>query len=614
MSPATRDPAKKAPAKKTARAKAAPKTESTPAAAEKSASDSAPEAAPETPKESAAAPESVAPTAAAGAAAFQGKLVVLTGTLITMKRDEAQRLLVAAGARLGDSVTKQTDLLIYGERAGSKLAAAKKHNIALMTEAEMVAQLLKSPTNQASLGDAAQKIAEAEAEEKKRTAGLRAEIDAANTRHMNEHGMTLPQLLLKYFQIFAKRPDVFITNNKQGRPASTSTLLRLRGNVPKEWLALHSEIGALHFGWVFTKDKASRAEFSEGYNGGRIVFPDPETFRWWPRQDWQAEHFDFKEDALFDDFVNEGLTKLSYGPDEDRTTAMLIFDNANDCKRHTQGSIWSYLRDGARAGFTWYWQMDPAEFTDALFQASLPRDTPPALVEELLQKQGLSASEARGMRSWLGNAAVILLHQSLTAAGAERQKLAKRFPGANGTSKRNMDTAMVEQLARAGDAMAEAEWQDALAAHKKFLASGGSGGRWELFSVSGLPMCIYRGARATEGTQLVLRLKSIKGRSAKGTEISYADVSGACCDGVDFSGADLSHSVLTDSFFTDATFQGAKLQGADFSGARLHRANFQGADLRGADFEAADLTGADFRKAVLTGAKFPGAILTDAKG
>lgn len=615
-------PAKKDPAKKTTRAKRATETEAStsPApAAEPGASPSAPETPREAPKEalkeSAAAPEPASAEAAASASPFAGKVVVLTGTLITMKRSEAQRLLVAAGARLGDGVTKQTDLLICGKYAGSKLSAAKKLNLPIMTESEMVALLLKTPANQASLGTVAQQLADADAEEKVRTADLRAEIDAVNARHISEHGMPLPQLLFKYFQIFSKRPDIFVTTNKQGAPASTRMLLRLRGHVPTEWLALHSVIGALHFAWVFTKDKAQRAEFSEGYNGGRIKLVDPETFRWWPPQDWQLERYDFKEEALFDDFVNEGLTKLSYGQGESRTTASLIFDNSNDCVRHAQGTLFGYLTEGARAGFTWYWQMDPREFTDALYQASLPRDTPPATVEELLQKQGLSAAEARAMRSWLGDSAVILLHQSLTAAGVERQKLAKRFPGANGTSKRSMDLAMVEQLASSGDAMEEAEWQDALADHKEFLSSGGAGGRWDLFSVSGLPLCIYRGGGAAKaGKQLVLRLKSIKGCSAKGTDLSYADISGACCDGVDFSGADLSHSILIDSFFTEATFKGAKLEGVDFSGARLHRANFQGADLRGADFEAADLTGADFRKAVLTGAKFPGAILTDVKG
>jgi len=478
----------------------------------------------------------------------------------------------------------------------------------------MVAQLTKSPANQATLGGAAKKIAAAQAEEQQRTAGVRADIEAANAGHLSQHGMTLPQLLRKYFQIFAKRPDVFVTNDNQGRPASTNVLLRWHNSVPPEWLAVHAELGSLHFSWVFTADKAEREQYSEGYKGGRIALLDPEKFRWWPREGWQEEHYDFKEDALFDDFVNEGLTKLSYGKDEKPVNAALIFDNANDCERYPLGGIFDYLTAGAQAGFTWYWQMGPREFTDALFQASLPRDTPAETIEALLQQQGLSASEARAMRSWLGDAAVILLHQSLTPEGAARQKLAQRFPGANGTSTRNMDLDLVEKLARAGAAMKEAAWKEELDAHAKFLASGGAGGKWTLLSVSGLPMCIYQGATATAGKQLVLRLKSIKGRSAKGKNLAYADLSGAYCKDADFSGADLSHSVLTDSIFAGATFQGAKLHDADLSGARLQNANFQGADLTGADFEATDLTGADFRQAILTGAKFPGAILKDTKG
>jgi hypothetical protein len=582
----------------------------------------------------AATPEVAAPTtvaapstdaSAATASPFKGKTVVLTGSLITMKRNEAEKLLVAAGATIGSGVTKTTDLLIYGDKAGSKLAAAKKLNVALMTEAEMVAILTKSsPAAQSSLGDAAKKIAEAEAEDKKRMAGVRADIDAANAEHLKTCGMTVPQMLLKYLQVFIKRPDVFVTNNNHGRPASSKLLLRWHKDIPAEWLAFHSEIGSLHFGWIFAKDKAERSQYSEGHKGGRLVLQDPERIRWWPQQDYQKDlakasaHYnqDFKEEALFDDFVNEGRALLSYGKKEKPVNAELIFDNTNDCVRHPMGTIFNYLTNGARVGFTWYWQSnsrDGQEFTATLLDASLPKDTPAETIDALLQKQGLSANEAKALRTWLGDSVVILLPLSLTPDGAAKQKRAERFPGLNRPTKRSMDLAFVEQLSTAGDATKDKDWKKLVADHKEFLASGGSGGRWELLAVSGLPLCVYVDAEATKGKQLVLRLKKLAKLSAKGADLSYADLSGAYYEGIDFSEADLSHSVLTDAIFVGANFKGADLTDADFSGSRLHNANFEGATLEGTDFEGCDLTGANFSKTDTLKAKFPGAIIKDVK-
>src|SRR5262245_11094864 len=67
---------------------------------------------------------------------LKGKKVVLTGTFVTMKRDEAEKLLTEAGATISGSISKSTDLLIHGEKAGSKLAKATSLGVARMTEAE----------------------------------------------------------------------------------------------------------------------------------------------------------------------------------------------------------------------------------------------------------------------------------------------------------------------------------------------------------------------------------------------------------------------------------------------------------------------------------------------
>ena len=65
---------------------------------------------------------------------FAGKTVVITGTLQKYSRDEAQTKLRACGAKVTDSVSKNTDFLIAGTDAGSKLAKAQKLGVAILDE------------------------------------------------------------------------------------------------------------------------------------------------------------------------------------------------------------------------------------------------------------------------------------------------------------------------------------------------------------------------------------------------------------------------------------------------------------------------------------------------
>ena len=69
---------------------------------------------------------------------FAGKIVVLTGSLSVLSRDEAKDRLTALGAKVSGSVSKKTDLVIAGEAAGSKLAKATELGIAVIDEAEMI--------------------------------------------------------------------------------------------------------------------------------------------------------------------------------------------------------------------------------------------------------------------------------------------------------------------------------------------------------------------------------------------------------------------------------------------------------------------------------------------
>jgi DNA ligase (NAD+) len=73
---------------------------------------------------------------------FAGKTFVITGTLPTLKRDEAKALIQKAGGKVTDSVSKKTDYLIVGEDAGSKLEKAQALGISQLTEAQLL-EILK---------------------------------------------------------------------------------------------------------------------------------------------------------------------------------------------------------------------------------------------------------------------------------------------------------------------------------------------------------------------------------------------------------------------------------------------------------------------------------------
>lgn len=83
-------------------------------------------------------------TAAPVEGLFSGKTVVLTGTLHKLTRDEASKLLERAGAKVTGSVSKKTDFVIAGEKAGSKLKRAQELGVPVLTEDEFLAEMEQS--------------------------------------------------------------------------------------------------------------------------------------------------------------------------------------------------------------------------------------------------------------------------------------------------------------------------------------------------------------------------------------------------------------------------------------------------------------------------------------
>lgn len=68
---------------------------------------------------------------------------MLTGTLPTLTRTEAAAQIEAAGGKVTSSVSKATDYVVAGEKAGSKLEKAEKLGIAILNELALI-DLLKA--------------------------------------------------------------------------------------------------------------------------------------------------------------------------------------------------------------------------------------------------------------------------------------------------------------------------------------------------------------------------------------------------------------------------------------------------------------------------------------
>jgi DNA ligase (NAD+) len=69
---------------------------------------------------------------------YTGKTIVLTGTLNNMSRDEAKYVIQKMGAKIGNTVSKNTDFLIVGENPGSKVKRAMELNIKIINQDEWI--------------------------------------------------------------------------------------------------------------------------------------------------------------------------------------------------------------------------------------------------------------------------------------------------------------------------------------------------------------------------------------------------------------------------------------------------------------------------------------------
>jgi DNA ligase (NAD+) len=73
-----------------------------------------------------------------GSGQLSGQTFVLTGTLPSLSRSQAQALIEAAGGKVSSSVSKKTSFVVAGDEAGSKLEKAKSLGVSVLDEAALM--------------------------------------------------------------------------------------------------------------------------------------------------------------------------------------------------------------------------------------------------------------------------------------------------------------------------------------------------------------------------------------------------------------------------------------------------------------------------------------------
>jgi DNA ligase (NAD+) len=86
---------------------------------------------------------SLAPEPTSQAGPLAGKVFVLTGTLSSMSREQAQEALERLGARVSGSVSKKTNYVVVGRDAGSKLEKARQLGVETLDEQALLALIMK---------------------------------------------------------------------------------------------------------------------------------------------------------------------------------------------------------------------------------------------------------------------------------------------------------------------------------------------------------------------------------------------------------------------------------------------------------------------------------------
>jgi hypothetical protein len=352
---------------------------------------------------------------------FNSKKVAVTGKFNEFKRKDIEVRLVALGATISKSVSSNTDILVAGEKAGSKLQKAQSLGLDILDEAALMEAFKKIDSG--SLAEAEQE-AQAKAEKKAKPKELHEEIAAYLEKDRKEFGLGLGARLKAYFKTLAKRSDVNMQGAwRNGEPLSTafgkqpsiSSLNRWFKKLPTEYLAFLAEIGPCTIKWHFhdmgeqlRKDNYFEDDHALGILNIRPIERSP---KWWPKQDWE-EDFDYDSNLIFDYMADEGYAEYAYDPGEGPKDAKITFMNHNDVERYFMGSLNSYLQEGAKNAFVWYWQVQSwtgQNALDELKRRSIPSKISQKELLKQLEAKGCSKEETEALWKWLGSDAHILV-------------------------------------------------------------------------------------------------------------------------------------------------------------------------------------------------------------
>ena len=72
---------------------------------------------------------------------FKGKSFVLTGSLSSYTREEAEEMIMNLGGKITSSVSKKNDYVLADDKAGTKLAKAKSLDIKILNESEFIEKI-----------------------------------------------------------------------------------------------------------------------------------------------------------------------------------------------------------------------------------------------------------------------------------------------------------------------------------------------------------------------------------------------------------------------------------------------------------------------------------------
>lgn len=274
---------------------------------------------------------------------IEGKTVVLTGKFAQLKRAEAEAALTQMGVKVSGSISKNTDILFAGDKAGSKLAKAESLGIAIHDEAVLEALLAGASKKSKSGGKAA-------APASKKAASKKAASPASKKTAVKASEMgKVAEELRAFLKTLKARKDITVTQAKIGRPASARTLASLSSkDLPEPLVEFYRYLDGVHIEW----------RFIEPPGGGCIRIP---AVSQWTRFTGDDDHYmNFgtdREALLFDEITPEGSTWLVRNVHEPERGAMLMFASAAQGQDGILAaqSIVEYLRKAMANGFAPYW-------------------------------------------------------------------------------------------------------------------------------------------------------------------------------------------------------------------------------------------------------------------